>query len=261
LAQKALWWLVSTESGLDVACKDNKAGSTFWDLSTTRGEGVMQLYRGLSYTRVQNIVAGREQIAATSNGEFGNGSYYWKDDLAAGILSALQYYGQQDNGWAVLSITFERGDLAGVPRGSVLNFRDPAATSRGYDPSTQTAPRDVTVPQFGDATVRMDFAEFREVNADPEGHGLTGVKNTLPWPNYAIIAGPTAAAPKDVNLTQIKFAGDGIAILNRCPKQIAVHGPKLNDSTFAIVRSWNLENRKQIYDKYIHGQTEVTLRL
>lgn len=225
-----------------------------------------EMYRGLSHDRAKAIVAGREQIAATSNGEFGTGSYYWKNDLPAAVISAVQYYGQQENGWAVLRITVGQGQMANVQRGAILNFRDPG-TSRGFDPATMTAPRAVTVPggdlasPGGDVQVRMSFSEFREINADPEGHSMTGQKNHLAWANYSVIAGPTAAAPKDVNLTQVKFSGDGLTALNAAPKAIVMHGPKLNDSTFQTVRSWKLENRNSIFQKYFVGRTEVALSL
>jgi len=216
----------------------------------------MELYRGLGYERAMRVVAGAEQIAATSNGEFGSGSYYWLNDLPAGILSAVQYYGQEKGGWAVLKMEVGKSELGDFPRGSILNFRDGGGSS-SFDPSTNTARRKVTFPD--ETEHRLTFSEFRDINANPDAHGLTGIKNKLPWPNYPIIAGPTAAAPKDVNLTQIKFANQGIDVLNNQPKQIVMHGPQLNASTFKTVRTWTLDNRESIYLKYFNGQTAVTL--
>lgn len=69
----------------------------------------------------------------------------------------------------------------------------------------------------------VSFSDFRGINAHPGAqHGLAGSKNTLPWPNYAVIAGPTAAAPKDVNLAQVKFANSGLDLLNGRPKEIVI---------------------------------------
>ncbi|WP_137127668.1 hypothetical protein [Roseomonas sp. HF4] len=227
----------------------------------------MLLYRGLSKTRADAIVGGAEQIAATSNGEFGNGSYYWRDDLPAGIISALQYYGQAAGGWAVISISVSQLAVQqqGITAPAMMSFRPnanrPSDYGTGYDAGTDTTIRSVTVPQFGDASVRMNFNEFREINADPEGHGLTGEKNTLTWGNYAIIAGPTVACPTDATLTQIKFQGQGLALLNAAPKALVIHGPALNDITYQRVRSWSLEDRKRIYEDRFAGRAEVNLAL
>lgn len=227
----------------------------------------MKLYRGLSKTRGQDIVAGREQIAATSNGEFGNGSYYWREDLAAGIISALQYYGQQESGWAVLEVTVDNEAVIrqGITAGSCLNFRPnvnkPGDYAAGvYDKDTDTVKRSLSVPQFGDNwSVKVNYNEFREINADPAGHGLTGVKNTLTWDQYAIILGPTVACPSDFMLTQVKFQGKGLDLLNAAPKQIVLSGCKLNDTTFAKVLNWQLKDRADIYSRYFAGKTTVDL--
>lgn len=227
----------------------------------------MLLYRGLAKTRADAIIAGTERIAATSNGEFGNGSYYWRDDLPAGVISALQYYGQADGGWAVISVSVSDADVVrqGISAPAVLNFRaNPNRASdygAAYDQTTDTTMRNLTVPQFGNAAVRVNFAEFREINADPEAHGLTGEKNTLPWDNYAIILGPSVACPNDTTLTQIKFQGQGIAMLNAAAKRLVMHGDRLNDSTYARVRNWTLADRKRTFDTYFAGREAVTLVL
>jgi hypothetical protein len=220
----------------------------------------MLLYRGLSRSRGDAIVDGTDRIAATSNGEFGNGSYYWINDKAAAVLSAVQYYGQDPGGWAVLEIDVGDRVKTDIVRGAILNFRAPRK-NRPADHSTATTVQPVSVPQFDNATVGMTFSEFREVNADPAGHGLAGTKNQLTWPNYQVIAGPTAAAPNEVNLTQVKFSGQSLDILNGGPKRVVHYGPQLSGTTYSRVRSWRLEDRRSIYLKYCEGKAEVVFAL
>ena len=86
---------------------------------------------------------------------------------------------------------------------------------------------------------------------------FTGIKNQLTWPQYSIIAGPTAAAPKDVNLTQIKFSGNGLELLDAASKKIVIAGPKVKDTR--MVLNWNLAARKPIYSKYFLGRKTVGL--
>ncbi|MHC5003275.1 MAG: hypothetical protein ACYTJ0_09135 [Planctomycetota bacterium] len=190
----------------------------------------MLLYRGLSRSRGDAIVDGTDRIAATSNGEFGNGSYYWINDKAAAVLSAVQYYGQDPGGWAVLEIDVGDRVKTDIVRGAILNFRAPRK-NRPADHSTATT------------------------------HGLAGTKNQLTWPNYQVIAGPTAAAPNEVNLTQVKFSGQSLDILNGGPKRVVHYGPQLSGTTYSRVRSWRLEDRRSIYLKYCEGKAEVVFAL
>ena len=218
----------------------------------------MKLYRGLSAARGEAISAGKEKIAATSNGEFGSGSYYWANDLPAAIISAVKYYGQQPGGWAVLEVIVDDARLKSMTKGRLLNFRS-GGNSANYDPSTQTTTRDVSIREQ-DKVERMDFRQFREINADPEKFNITGVtKNTMPWPDHPVIAGPTVAAPKDVLLTQIKFAHEGLDIVNAGTKTVVVTGTQMNNQTFKVVNNWTLDDRKKIFSDYFQGKTHVTL--
>jgi len=217
----------------------------------------MKLYRGLGLTLAQQIVSGKEPIAPTSNGEFGNGSYYWKDDLPAGIMSALQYYGQKEGGWAVIEIEFGKTDIKTTF--PILNFKD-NGKGKNYDESTKTALRPVVVPEFGpDIAVNLTFSEFRDINAAPAEYALHGEKHTMAWAHYGIIAGPCARAPLDTNLVQVKFAGAGIDALNTCGKKIVMQGAPLNDTTFKRVSKWKLEARNTSFNQYFVGRNTVNL--
>jgi hypothetical protein len=217
----------------------------------------MKLYRGLSLDRATRIEAGKEAIQPTSNGEFGNGSYYWRNDIAAGVMSALQYYGKEPNGWAVIEIEFNAADIK--TQFPILNFVD-NGTGKQFDAATKTAMRPVRVTEFGaDVDVNLTFSEFRDINSSPSEYTLPGEKHTLPWSHYGIIAGPCAIAPKDVNLIQVKFAGTGIDNLNACKKKIVLSGACLSDDTFARVSNWKMEARNDAYKRYFLGKTVVNL--
>ena len=176
------------------------------------------LYRGLSLTRGNDIVAGREQFAATSNGEFGAGTYYWKQEEGdtayyAGILSALKYYGETNGGWAVIKLEWDEnsaGYKQFIDLNYTLDFRYDKAQSVKYtaDDSGNTGPR-----RF--ATLHdIKLTEFVRVNENPTEVRSTAESKKIPWMHYPMIMGPTIAAPSNTNLTQVKFNGSGIDLLN-----------------------------------------------
>ena len=178
----------------------------------------MILYRGLSRTRGNDIVANREAIAATSNGEFGAGSYYWKleqGDLAlyAGVVSALKYYGETVGGWAVLKLEWDEDSPVYkqfLENNYTLDFRyfQPQEVKYQSELSGKTGPR-----RF--ATLHgVDLTEFNRLNENPREIESDAVSKQIPWMHYPMIMGPTVAAPANSNLTQIKFNGAGLALLN-----------------------------------------------
>lgn len=178
----------------------------------------MILYRGLSRTRGNDIVASREEIAATSNGEFGAGTYYWKQEegetaLYGGVLSALKYYGEVEGGWAVLKLEWDDNSAAYkqfLEENYTLDFRYSQTQEVQY---TSSLKADLGPRKF--ATLHgIDLTEFNRLNENPLEVESVAASKQIPWMHYPMILGPTVAAPTNTNLTQVKFNGLGLALLN-----------------------------------------------
>jgi hypothetical protein len=178
----------------------------------------MILYRGLSKTRGDDIIANREQFAATSNGEFGAGTYYWKVEegdhaLYASIVSALKYYGETVGGWAVIKLEWDDNSAAYkqfLENNYTLDFRYSKTQTVKYtsDLSGEQGPRSM-------ATLHgIDLTEFNRLNENPAEVKSNAESKKIPWMHYPMILGPTVAAPLNTNLTQIKFNGAGVTLLN-----------------------------------------------
>jgi hypothetical protein len=178
----------------------------------------MILYRGLARTRGNDIVANREPIGATSNGEFGAGSYYWKveeGDLAlyAGVLSALKYYGETVGGWAVLKLEWDEDSPAYklfLDNNYTLDFR----YSQLQEVKYQSALSGTSGPRRFATLHGVDLTEFNRLNESPLEVESIAVSKQVPWMHYPMIMGPTVAAPGNSNLTQVKFNGAGLTLLN-----------------------------------------------
>ena len=202
----------------------------------------MLLYRGLSKDRGQKIVAGTEAIAATSNGELGAGSYYWKETegsvaLFAAVISALQYYGSAPGGWALLAIDIDENSVVYrefLERETTLDFSDGAKRTVHYE--TVAAVPGVSSRQM--ASIHpMKLEGFVELNEQPGRVNSSAAPKMIPWMHYPMILGPTVAAAANDKLTQIKFNGAGLTLLNTAAvakKRLVVTGDAYQSSNAQV---------------------------
>ena len=202
----------------------------------------MLLYRGLAKDRSQKIVAGTEPIAATSNGELGAGSYYWKETeggvaLFAGVISALQYYGSAAGGWALLAIEIDEKSAAYrefLDRETTLDFSDGRPKTVHYE--TRAGVPGVSSRQMA-SIHSMDLPGFVALNEAPGKVNSTAEPKKIPWMHYPMILGPTVAAAANPNLVQIKFNGSGLTLLNTAAvakKRIVITGDAYPSSNSQI---------------------------
>jgi hypothetical protein len=71
----------------------------------------VNLHMGTTQRVATALVTNNGDVRPTANGEFGVGSYYWLEDIPAAFLSATQYHGNKDGGWAIVQFSFDDADL------------------------------------------------------------------------------------------------------------------------------------------------------
>ena len=225
------------------------------------------IYRGTSKDSAQKLVARQKSFAASGNGEFGAGIYFWDNDLAAAMVSALQYHGDKE--WAVLKVTIPdavRNVKAtnAKPGYNIVDF--PSLTGGGGslvwhetwlenqipDSANQVA-TGKTPGTFNTIPRKMTVQQFRKINQYPDRYGITDESNKILWERYWWIRGQCAADYQDETLIQVKFYGEGVTMLNQqnVAREIVLSGPILTATQKGLVGNWKMKNRAHLLDIYL----------
>ena len=258
---------------------DRYAKKGQWRLALYCLEFIMAitLYRGTTLSLANQFVANPIKITPSSNGEFGSGIYWWVEDLNAGIMSAIKYYGTKDkDGWAVVEFTANDHDFSWLSQlplhdevvRKFLDFRKakmplvvPDEWSNyvvPYYPDPLPGGK-VRAPNHNCIPCKMNYDLFYRINSQPSSYHIVNEEpDKMQWERYPVIVGPCAASKKDPNLNQIKFnktawtymCNNGI-VANRGIVKI---GNILNQNANRLVRNWPFEKREMLANKFFQNE-------